>query len=355
MMMQFYGPPNVRPYLTTKSLTPENQETPIQFINGNTVGEALFYRRNHFAYPFSYSLFLPIEGSVICPNAFSIQDIYSLPSREIKVLLECSGNKRELFEPKVYGEQWGKGAMSQGVWKGVSLKTLLQYTGVVPTAKEIVFEGYDYGTRPGDEHSIHFSRSLPLEKAFDPDIIIAYAYNHQPIPFKHGFPLRLIVPNWYAMASVKWLKKIMVIDEPFKGPYQSEDYMYYPHKENDREKIPVTTMNVNSTIQYPLDMQILSTGTYEISGIAWTGNGEITRVEISLDGGHTWGLCKRTSTPGHYTWISWTYTWTVDQPGEYSIRTKATDSSGNMQPEKPFWNRKGYGYNAVDVIKVKVE
>lgn len=203
--------PEVKPYLITKSLVPENQETPIHLIYGDIVSGKLFYRRNHFPYPnFASSFYLvPIEGLVHTPKIFSLQEIYSLPSKTIKVVLECSGDKRELFKPKVYGEQWGKGAISQGIWKGVSLRTILKYTGLIDSAKEIVFDGYDYGERPDSNQLFNFSRSLPLEKALDPDTIIAYEYNNHPIPFKHGFPLRLIVPGWYAMASVKWIKKLL--------------------------------------------------------------------------------------------------------------------------------------------------
>lgn len=349
--------PQVKPYLITKSLVPENQETPIHLLNGDMVVGNLFYRRNHFPYPLFTSsfYFLPIEGLVQTPKIFSLQDIYSLPSKTIKVVLECAGNKRELFEPKVFGEQWGKGAMSQGIWKGVSLKTLLKHTGLNDTAKEIVFEGNDYGERPDYNKFFHFSRSLPIEIALKPDTIIAYEYNHQPIPFKHGFPLRLIVPGWYAMASVKWIKKITVIDKEFRGPFQAVDYVYYPNKENDREKFPVTTINVNSTIQYPLNMQLLHKGIYEINGIAWTGKGKITKVEISLDGGQNWDTCQLTPNSDKYTWIPWKYKWEALNKGEYSLKLKATDAEGNVQPSEPMWNRKGYGYNAIDSIKVKVE
>jgi DMSO/TMAO reductase YedYZ molybdopterin-dependent catalytic subunit len=349
--------PNVIPYLITKSLSPENQETPINFITDDLIGSKLFYRRNHFSYPhFSSSFyFLTIDGLVETPRTFSLREIYSMPTKRIKTVLECSGNKRKYFEPKVFGEQWGKGAISQGLWKGVSLRTLLQYTGLMDTAKEIVFEGYDFGQRPDSDQMFHFSRSLPIEKALEPDIIIAYEYNNQPIPFKHGFPLRLIVPGWYSMASVKWIKKITVIDREFIGPYQVVDYVYYTSKENDIGKIPVTTINVNSTIQYPLDMQILKTGVYEIKGIAWTGTGSITKVEISIDGGNTWRSCQFTSVSEKYTWTHWSYEWDAQKKGEYIIKSKATNSHGNVQPIEPFWNKKGYGFNAIDCITVKVE
>lgn len=201
--------PEVKPNLITRTLIPENQEAPIHFINGDMVEAKLFYRRNHFTYPhFTSSFyFLPVNGMVHTPKTFSLQEIYSLPSKTIKAILECSGDKREFFRPRVFGEQWEKGAISQGIWKGVSLRTLLQYTGLLDTAKEIVFEGYDFGERPGSNQIVNYSRSIPIEKALEPDTIIAYEYNNHPIPFKHGFPFRLIVPGWYAMASVKWLKK----------------------------------------------------------------------------------------------------------------------------------------------------
>ena len=228
--------PKLRPRLIAKTLVPENQEAPIHFVSEDILSDRLFYRRNHFPYPSFASAFyfLPIEGQVHTSKVFSLQEIYSMPAKTIKVVLECAGDKRELFKPKVYGEQWGKGAISQGIWKGVSLKTLLQYTGLHKNAKEIIFEGHDYGKRPDSDKVYNFSRSLPIEKALDPDIIIAYLYNNQPITFEHGFPLRLIVPGWYAMASVKWIKRIIVVDKEFRGPFQAVDYIYYPNQQKDK-------------------------------------------------------------------------------------------------------------------------
>lgn len=282
--------PFVKPFLTTRSLFPENQEAPIPFIENGIVNNNLFYRRNHFSYPtLTYSNYwLPINGKVSTPIVLSMQDILQLPSKTIKVVLECSGNKRSLFQPKVFGEQWEKGAISQGYWKGVPLRTLLDLTGISEGAKEVVVEGYDFGERTDLNKVFTYTRSLPIEKALHPDTIIAYEYNNQAIPFKHGFPLRLINPQWYAMVSVKWIKQISVIDFNFIGPFQTIDYMYYPNKDNNKDAFPVTTINVNSTIQKPLDMEILSTGQYLIKGIAWTGKGFIKKLEISVDSGNTW-------------------------------------------------------------------
>lgn len=163
----------------------------------------------------------------------------------------------------------GKGAISQGYWKGVPLRTLLELSGIREGSKEIVVEGYDFGERTDLNEVFTYARSQPIEKAIHPDTIIAYEYNNQPIPFKHGYPLRLIVPQWYAMASVKWIKQISVIDSNFKGPFQTIDYVYYPDKENNKDAYPVTTINVNSTIQKPLDKENLNNGKHLIKGIPW--------------------------------------------------------------------------------------
>ncbi|MFS0634318.1 sulfite oxidase [Mesobacillus foraminis] len=348
----------VQPFLTTKSLLPKNQESPIEFIESDKVDSRLFYRRNHFLYPvFPFnSYWLPISGAVTRSKLFSLDDLLRFPSKTIKTVLECAGNKRRLFNPKVFGEQWGKGALSQADWKGVPLRMLLESAGIKEGAKEVVVEGYDYGPRSDLDQVCLYARSLPLEKAMDPDTIIAYEFNGRPIPFQHGYPLRLIAPQWYAMASVKWIKYITVMDSEFSGPFQSIDYVYYPHKDNEKDARPVTEMNVNSTIQNPQDMDILNAGTYLINGIAWTGKGRITMVEVSLDKGHTW---KQAEIQRHgsteYSWVRWSYKWTAAERGEYRIMSRASDSFNRKQPSEPFWNRKGYGYNAIDHIKVKIE
>ncbi|WP_155670959.1 sulfite oxidase [Ornithinibacillus caprae] len=344
--------------MITKSLSPENQETPIPFVQSDRVDKRLFFKRNHFSYPhlLSSSLYsLEIDGSVINPIKISLQHILKLPAKEVHTVLECAGNKRGFFRPKVFGEQWGKGAISQGVWRGISLKTLLQFTGLLDIEKEVVFIGNDYGKTTNSKQLHYFARSLPIEQALHEDTIIAYQYNGNPIPFKHGFPFRLIVPNWYAMASVKWVKRIEVIEKSFDGPFQCEDYIYYPNKENDAGAWPVTTKNVNSTIQKPLHMDELDTGKHIVKGIAWTGIGLITKVEISLNNGKSWNECELITTPKPYQWVQWEYEWNAAEKGEYTILSRATDSEGNKQPLIAYWNRKGYGYNAVDQIKIKID
>ncbi|MFD2046481.1 molybdopterin-dependent oxidoreductase [Ornithinibacillus salinisoli] len=170
--------------------------------------------------------YVKVEGHVQSPIIFSLPDILAMPAKKLEIVLECAGNKRKYFWPDVYGEQWGKGAMSQGVWKGVSLQTLFTYTGIINTAKEVVFQGFDYGKRTDSNEKHHFSRSLSVQQALHPDTILAYQYNEKALTLEHGFPLRLIVPSMYAMASVKWVNKIEVIDHNFNGSFQKDDYVY---------------------------------------------------------------------------------------------------------------------------------
>ncbi|GHH99018.1 sulfite oxidase [Neobacillus kokaensis] len=349
-----------KPSLIVRKVHPDNRESPLQFIENDTIGNDLFYRRNHFSYPAlpQSSYWLPVNGLVHRPSIFTLDEIIKMPSKTLKVILECAGNKRHFFEPKVFGDQWEKGAMSQGYWKGVPLRNLLELAGgVKPGAKEVLIEGYDFGKQPNMNQPETFARSLPLNKALHPDTLIAYQYNNQPIPFKHGYPLRLIVPQWYAVASVKWIKQISVIDYKFNGSFQADDYVYYPKKESDAGAFRVTTINVNSSILNPLNREILDTGKHLIKGIAWTGEGAITKVEVSTDNGTNWSTAKLTvqRNQERYAWTTWSYEWNPDEKGEYTILTRAADSLQRIQPKVPFWNRKGYGYNAIDQIKVKIE
>ncbi|WP_458414253.1 sulfite oxidase [Schinkia sp. CFF1] len=348
----------ISPYFTTKSLNPENQESPIHFLYKWQTPTEYFYRRNHFPYPVlsERNFWLQVVGEVSQPISIRYDELPSMPIKTLLIPLECAGNKRANFNPKVYGEQWEDGAISQGKWTGVPLKYILQKAGISSNVKEVIFEGTDFGTKPTLHGSIPFVRSLPIEKALHMDTIIAFQYNDHPLTLKHGYPMRLVVPNWYAMASVKWLRKITAINHTFSGPFQTDDYVYYPYKSSDKDKLPVTIMNVNSTIQKPKNYSILNTGTHQIKGIAWTGKGFITEVQVSFDKGETWRQATINKIPQEqYSWINWSFEWKVDKKGEYTIYARAKDSEGRIQPLAPFWNRKGYGYNAVAKVDVKFE
>ena len=347
----------VEPYLTTRSLHPENQEAPIHFLNGEKILDRVFFRRNHFSYP-SFSkenFFLQISGIIPRPLILTIDDLMKMPSKTIDVVLECAGNQRSKFNPNVYGEQWEEGAINQGQWRGIPLRTILSFTGLSNQAREIVFEGHDYGERKDTDKVVPYERSLPIKKALHPDTIIAFEYNCAPIPFKHGYPFRLIVPQWYAMASVKWLKRITIIGESFTGPFQAIDYIYFPDRNSPSNGFPVTSMNVNSIIQQPLHLSELKQGLQTIKGIAWTGEGSIVKVEVSFDLGKTWKEANIQRRSKHrYSWTEWNYDWIFSSTGEFTIQSRALDSKGRIQPPEALWNKKGYGYNEIPSIKVNV-
>lgn len=349
--------PIIQPYLTTISLDPENQGAPIHFLNEWITPEQFFFLRNHYPYPpiTPASFTIAFNGLVETPGYFHYQQLLQMPSKTIVLPLECSGNKRKEFEPPTFGTQWDDGAISQGEWTGVPLRDVLNIVGVKPSAYDVIFEGHDSGKIAGLEGEHPFARSLPIKVALHPDTIIAYALNGKPITYKHGYPLRLIVPKWYAMASVKWLKRITVSDKPFKGPYQELDYFYFPYEDSNKDGVPVTIMKVNSIIQQPLPQSTLDMGSHCIYGIAWTGEGTITKVEISFDNGKSWEKTKLQQDPSQiYSWTFWAYVWNVSEKGKYTIMVKATDSTGREQPIKVEWNRLGYGYNGVSTINLQI-
>ena len=230
------------------------------------------------------------------------------------------------------------------------MKTLLEYSGIKAGVSEVVFRGRDAGVK--NNQYLHFKRSLPIAKALHPEVMIAYEYNGKPISHKHGFPFRLVVPGWYGMASVKWLNDIILIKDKFTGPFQNDDYVYY-YKNGTSEH--VTTNHVNSTIQQPLDKQLIKSGANEIKGIAWTGSGVISKVEISFDDGGHWEQAKLEKIPKEHQTVSWTYLKEFESGTEYHISVRATDSEGTTQPADAIWNKKGYGYNATMKITVKAE
>ncbi|MBU9722033.1 MULTISPECIES: sulfite oxidase [Bacillaceae] len=343
-----------RLFRTTRSTDPEVQESPIHFLKSLSTSENLFFIRNHFPYPtLNSKISLRIYGEVYKPLVFHFEHFKQMKSKSLKVMLECAGNKRSKFEPRVYGEQWENGAISQGTWRGITLNELFKYTGIKSNVQEVVFEGYDFGERPDGKHA-SFIRSLPISKALHSDTIIAYEYNGSPLSFKRGGPLRLIVPQWYAMASVKWLKNIYLVEKPFSGPFQTDDYVYYPNKTNKDNAFPVTTVNVNTTIQQPLNFSKLGVGEHEIKGISWSGKGKIVEVAVSINDSEWISADLKKNSQG-YTWTPWSYKWKVKHKGHYSIRAKATDSTGSTQPFRAYWNQKGYGYNAIDTIYINIE
>jgi DMSO/TMAO reductase YedYZ molybdopterin-dependent catalytic subunit len=237
----------------------------------------------------------------------------------------------------------------------VTLATVLAAAGLTPKAREIVVEGADRGyvAKAGD--TIAFARSLGLETALHPDTLLAYAMNGEPLSAAHGFPVRLIVPGWYGMASVKWVRRIEAIGGTFDGFYQTRQYVMDKPDSGESAGTPLTTMRTRSLITAPTVGARLRRGRYCVRGLAWSGSAPVTCVEVSVDGGTSWEPAEFASGPERYAWRRWEFLWEATDAGPATLRSRAFDTASNTQPDEPEWNQLGYANNAIQVVEVMVE
>jgi DMSO/TMAO reductase YedYZ molybdopterin-dependent catalytic subunit len=324
-------------------------------IGGIVMPNAKFYVRNHFQIP-KIDLAnwrLSVHGLVERPLTLSWRDISKMPSQSKVVTLECAGNGRSRLEPRVPGEQWNFGAVSTAEWTGVPLVEVLDRAGVKTNGRYIIFRSADSGAVDGHAETIRFERSLSLDDARGSEALLAYAMNGEALPFHHGFPLRMIVPSWYAVASVKWLTEIEVVDQPFEGPYQTEKYYFERQVNGHVDREPLTLQRVRSLITEPAEETQVEGGELAVRGVAWSGAAPIARVEVRLNDG-PWQEARMLGERKRHSWQWWELISKVDQPGTCIISARASDIAGRIQPESPEWNRLGYCNNAIQKVKVAV-
>ena len=334
---------------------PLNGETSIPALVGGVVmPNAHFYVRNHFQIPNldAEAFRLTVGGLVERPLCLSLRDLHNMPSRTLMVTLECAGNGRALFDPPIDGERWDLGAVSSAQWTGVPLKELLDRAGPAPGAREVLFRGADGGSVEGEPSPIGFERSLGLDDARDADVLLAYAMNGEALPPQHGHPLRVIVPRWYAVASVKWLTDITLIDRPFTGHYQAKKYWYQWEREEGVVREPVTLQQVRALVTEPGPDQEIPAGEFAIRGVAWSGAAPIARVDVSLGG--DWQAAGLVGERHRHSWQWWELITRVERPGPVVLRARATDLAGRTQPVQAEWNRLGYGNNAIHRVPIRV-
>lgn len=342
------------PRLNMVSEQPLNAETPHEALQEDLTRNDLFYVRNHFDVPkvHAESWRIRVDDKVRHPQQFSLRDLKNLPTRKMTVLLECAGNGRSTLNPPVKGTPWDLGAVSQAEFSGTPLHHLLEIVQPTKDAIEVLFVGADKGkVRTGEVTA--YARSLKLEMAYDPDVLLAWEMNGESLPRNHGYPLRLIVPNWYGMASVKWLNQISLIDKPYDGFFQTGDYVYVD-AEGLPDGTPVRQMLVRSLILNPIEQSEYKSGPLEINGIAWSGEGRIIDVSISHDEGKNWISTNLEPPSGPYSWTRWKSIINIEHAGQMTLLSRATDSAGNVQPIAPVWNRGGYGNNPVHKVKFKI-
>lgn len=343
-----------------RSKEPMVLECPFELLTETTPND-LFYVRNHFPPPDinrdTWSLSL--KGTVARTLNLSYEDLLAMPARTVRATLECAGNNRTFLVPQAKGVQWGLGGVSTAEWTGVSLASVLDLAGLNPETVDLVFEADDQGDAPEEPKplgEVRFSRSLPLSKALDQDVLLAYAMNGEELTVAHGAPVRLIVPGWYAVSSIKWLTRIVAIDHAFQGYFQTIDYGFWDKSDGEPIRRPITEMLVKALIAHPQSHETVPKKTkFEISGAAWSGSAKIATVEISSDNGATWNTVTLNTEPSTSAWCLWSYHWqTPAEPGECILLARATDEAGNTQLAAHDYNRHAYMINFCVPIAVSV-
>lgn len=346
--------------LIVREEEPLNLEMPFSSLCSFITPNESFYVRCHFPIPeISVQEWrLQVEGEVEEPFALDYDELTGMASRTITATLECAGNNRIFLEPKVKGVQWGLGAVGNASWTGVPLLALLERAKLKADAIEVILEGADEGEvdkTPRPSGKISFCRSLPLSKA-RADVLLAYEMNGEKLSATHGFPLRAIVPGWYAMASVKWLRRIVVTNKPFNGFYQSLDYTYWDRSGPLPALAPLTEQQIKAEIARPETGETIpANSTYRVHGAAWAGEAGIGQVDLSFDSGQTWHEAQLLGEPVKNAWRLWEYQWrTASRPGACTIVARATDSRGTIQPTERSADRGTYMINHLLPVEVEI-
>lgn len=340
-------------------------ETPWNYFQEDITPNDAFYVRWHLQSIPTYvdlnSWRLHVDGAVETPLELSMTDLKRLAADgdEVIAVNQCSGNSRFYALPNVPGVQWKNGAMGNARWGGISLSKLLQRAGVKRDAVDVVFDGLDEGS---PQTVPDFAKSLPIEHALTPEVMIAYSMNRQPLPLLNGFPARLVVPGWYATYWVKALHRITVLPKSDDGYWMAKAYKLPAapngnEKPNDlsKELIPIQQMNVRSFFTHPDQQSHVAKGApVSLSGIAFDGGSGIRGVELSLDGGASWSAALLADDLGRYSFRRWAFPWTPDRRGTYRIRVRAISRNGETQPDVAGWNRSGYMRNVIEELVLNV-
>jgi len=352
------GRPNVEGDFLREEVRLANRNSGIllEALRHDVTPVGLHYLLNHFDVPYvptATNWTLSVTGRVRTPLKLTIAEIQALPAKTLRVTLECAGNGRANIGLRRQSMPWMYEAVGTSEWTGTPLRHVLERAGLLPDAMDIAFLGIDQGF---DKVLHEYGRSLAPQLALNDDVLLVWAMNGAPLLPQHGFPLRMIVPGWYGMASVKWLDRIEVMDTPYQGHQQVGSYVY---KENaDDPGVPVTHIRVKSLMVPPgipdwyTRHRLVPPGSVTVHGRAWSGNGvPVTRVEFGVDG--KWQDAELGPIDGRYAWRSWQAEWAATE-GEHEIACRATDENGDTQPLEERWDRSGFGNNMVHRIGVTV-
>jgi DMSO/TMAO reductase YedYZ molybdopterin-dependent catalytic subunit len=350
-------PPVEGPYAQEEvALASRSSGLPLEALRYDVTPAGLHHTLGHFDIPQldDRAFRLEVSGRLRHPVSLTLAELRALPARTVRVTMECAGNGRGLMSPRYPSMPWLHEGVGTAEWTGTPLKGVLERAGLEPEAVEIGFIGADRGFDRGVEHD--YGRSLKLADALFEDVLVAFAMNGAPLLPQHGFPLRLVVPGWYGMASVKWLVQIAALDRPYAGFQQAIGYHYRKFQGDPGE--PVTHARVKSLMVPPgipdwyTRRRLVERGAFALSGRAWSGAGlAIARVEVAVD--DEWRDATVEPPAHRFAWQRWTFAWTAT-PGEHELACRATDDAGAVQPLAPEWNTSGMGNNAVQRVAVTV-
>lgn len=336
-------------------LAGRNRGMPLEALRYDVTPTGLHYLLVHFDIPVvdPARWRLSLGGLVDRPLQLTLADLRARPRRTVPVTLECAGNGRARLQPRPLSNPWLLEAIGTAEWGGTPLAALLEEAGVRGDAVELVFTGADRGVQGGVEHD--YQRSLRVDDPVLSEVLLVDEMNGAPLQPQHGFPLRLLVPGWYGMASVKWLERIEAVAEPFTGYQQATAYHY--RTDADDPGIPVSRIRVRALMTPPgipdffTRRRLVDAGRTPLTGRAWGGRAPIRRVEVGIDG--EWHEASLGPVLGDFAWRAWSFDWDAT-PGEHVLACRATDEDGEAQPLEPRWNYQGMGNNAVQAVHVTV-
>jgi DMSO/TMAO reductase YedYZ molybdopterin-dependent catalytic subunit len=338
-------------------------ETPWRYFRHDLTPNDAFYVRWHLqAIPGMMDLTswrLHVDGAVEHPLELSMDDLRRLGDDEVVAVNQCSGNSRSLFALRVPGAQWRNGAMGNARWAGVPLAALLRRAGVQREAVQVTFDGLDEGSLSSVPD---FVKALDIAHALQPEVLVAYSMNGDPLPSLNGFPVRLVVPGWYATYWVKALHRITVLPDRYDGYWMAKAYKIpdTPGGLEDPDHlstqlVPINRMTVRSFFTTPASYAEVPVGRpCEVDGIAFDGGSGIRSVEVSVDGGSTWGGTTLDPDLGRYSFRRWRFVWTPPVRGTQRLLVRAIARDGQTQPLEAGWNRGGYMRNVIEELTATV-
>lgn len=338
-------------------LATRNHGMPLEALRYDVTPPGLHYLLTHYDIPAveAASHRLTVGGHVERELTLSLDDLRRRPQVTLPVTFECAGNGRALFEPRPVSQPWILEAVGTGEWTGTPLRGVLEEAGVRSGAVDVLFTGSDRGVEGEVEQT--YERAVPVDESMREEVLLVHSMNGQPLLPQHGAPLRLVVPGWYGMTNVKWLTAISVLDQPYDGYQNARSYRFRTDPDERGELIsrmhPRALMLPPGIPEFMSRTRVVDAGAVRLQGRAWSGLGDIVRVEVSTDGGSIWNDALLEAPVSTWAWRGWTYDWNAES-GEHVLCCRATDSTGETQPLEPQWNVGGYSNNAVQRVPVLV-